>query len=89
MGSHILSQSGDNPRGRPISNEKDQETPVSQIKIKLVLAVHFLNTHLAMASLATFGAAASTVNGLAGSSITGTRIHFKQSRAAFRPTNSR
>ncbi|XP_073146493.1 photosystem I reaction center subunit VI, chloroplastic-like [Henckelia pumila] len=43
-----------------------------------------------MASLATFGAAAATVNGLAGSSIAGTRLHVKQSRATFcRPTNSR
>ncbi|XP_075503688.1 photosystem I reaction center subunit VI, chloroplastic-like [Primulina tabacum] len=42
-----------------------------------------------MASLATFGAAVATVNGLSGSSIAGTRLNVKQPRVAFRPTNSR
>ncbi|KZV43805.1 photosystem I reaction center subunit VI-1, chloroplastic-like [Dorcoceras hygrometricum] len=42
-----------------------------------------------MASLATFCPATATVNGLAGSSIAGTRLHIKQSRAAFRPQKSR
>ncbi|KAL0319261.1 UNVERIFIED_CONTAM: Photosystem I reaction center subunit VI, chloroplastic [Sesamum angustifolium] len=43
-----------------------------------------------MASLATFAAAQPTaVKGLAGSSLTGTKLHVRQSRVSFKPTNYR
>ncbi|KAK4479613.1 hypothetical protein RD792_015139 [Penstemon davidsonii] len=39
-----------------------------------------------MASLATFSAQTTTVNGLAGSSLAGTKLHLKSSRVSFKPT---
>lgn len=57
-----------------------------QFSRNTVLSSNFCPT---MASLTTCAPAAATVKGLGGSSLTGTKLILKPSRASFRPTSNR